>query len=325
MRVAYLGNFEPSHSTENEVRKAMGVLGWEVYPGQENDPDAWGHIAANVSAFDLILWTSTRDLRPDESVQRRLLSVAESAGVPTVFYHLDRWWGLRRERELRDVEWTRCTRVCTADGGHDDRWQAAGVEHRWYPPAVSEFECVPGTPRDDFRSEIAFVGSWDGYGHPEAWHRPALVQWLRDNYGDRVAFWPKRGEHALRGEDLRDLVASTTLFVGDSCILSAEEAQERGTYWSDRCPELTGRGGILAHPWTLGLDAAFPDHIAFWDMGDWDALRMLIDGFFADEFGGDPDWVQAFREMNRAHVLKTATYTVRMEALQAMLTTEGLL
>jgi hypothetical protein len=318
MRWAYIGNFEPPHSTENEVRKAIEANGWTVDCHQENE--SWAGLIDQVAVYDVVLWTSTRSLRPPDAVQAAMLATAANADVPTVFYHLDRWWGLQRERELRSAQWTRCALVCTADGGHDDRWEALGVNHRWFPPAVSEFECRPGTPRDEYRSEIAFVGSWDGYGHREAWHRPALVDFLLDAYGDRVRFWPERGQPALRGGALRDLVASTALFVGDSCILSADEARDQGRYWSDRIPELTGRGGLLLHPWTYGIDSKHR-WVPYWTMGDWDALRSLI-----NEWLGSPDWRrEAWKTHGRDDVLKHHTYTVRMRQLVDTLRDEGML
>ena len=39
MRVAYIGNFEPEYSTENDVRKAFEKLGHQVIKRQENQLD----------------------------------------------------------------------------------------------------------------------------------------------------------------------------------------------------------------------------------------------------------------------------------------------
>ena len=63
MRVAYIGNFEPEWSTENDVRKAFEHLGHEVIRLQENNPQIIGTLRQLVDqrGFDLLLMTSTWD------------------------------------------------------------------------------------------------------------------------------------------------------------------------------------------------------------------------------------------------------------------------
>lgn len=304
MRVAQIGNFEPPHSTENELLRAMTALGWSVSAAQENIPEAWGQIARHVADFDMVLWTRTASLAPHHDIQWAMLQAADDAGVPTVAYHLDRWWGLRREHEIRTEPFFRCRHVCTADGGHDTEWAQVGVNHHWTPPAISEFELGPGTPRDEYASDIAFVGSWDGYGHLEAWHRPKLVGWLADTYGERVRFWPQRGQPAVRGNDLRDLYASVKVVVGDSCILDPGE----GYYWSDRVPETIGRGAMLLHPHTAGITTEFPVGLGTWPMGDWPRLAEMI----GDVLATPGVWRDSTATDAVAHVREHHTYTVRM-------------
>ena len=97
MQIAYVGNFEPAHSTENEVRKALDKLGHDVWLCQEGQPDRWRELTDRVHEFDVILWTRTTDLakRIPHHEQIQLLLAARRADVPTVAFHLDRWWGLR--------------------------------------------------------------------------------------------------------------------------------------------------------------------------------------------------------------------------------------
>ena len=308
MKVAQIGNFEPSHSTENELLRAMRYgVHWDVDPVQENDVAGWGRVTARVAEYDLVLWTRTASLSPDHAAQWALIEAAEAAGVPTVAYHLDRWWGLRREAEVKREPFFRCAYVCTADGGHEDAWTSVGVNHLWYPPAVSQWECRPGTPRPEYAADVAFVGGWDGYGHSEAWHRPALVNHLRSTLGDRVRFFPARGEPAIRGRALRDLYASVKVVVGDSCILSPGEHH----YWSDRVPETTGRGAYLVHVDTPGLGDAHPS-VGRWPMGDWDQLDALVSIALDDDEGRGQLSAHAAEETFEAH-----TYTDRMIRLAA--------
>lgn len=314
MLVHYVGNFGPSHSTESHVAQALEAIGVTVVREQENEVD-WATLAGRVAAADFCLWTTTYDYAPPRTfdAQRKFLA---NVDVPVVGFHLDRWWGLNRENRVHESPFFRSVLVVTADGGHDREWVDAGVNHRWMPPGVSEFECGGGTFREELASPVAFVGSWQGGYHQEWGHRDQLVSFLQRHKG-ACAFWPRRGEHAVRGERLRDLYASVGVFVGDSCLAGGVS-----NYWSDRVPEALGRGGFLLHPTVDGLGDHFTDgeHLRTWRAFDWDALAWLIDYYVAN-----PDEAQAIGRAGREHVLKTATYTVRMRQLVDLLHAEGIL
>ena len=317
MQIAYAGNFDPPHSTENEVRKALEHLGHDVWLCQEGQPDRWRELTDRVADFDVVLWTRTADLakRIPHRDQIQLLLAARRADVPTCAFHLDRWWGLR-EHGREDSVWTepffRCEHFFSTDGAHDLEWATAGVNHHWMPPAVSEFECERGTPRDEWRSDIGFLGSWRHY-HGEHTHRRELVEWLRATYGDRVRFFPEPGQPGIRGDDLRDLIASVKVWVGDSCLAPRADGGPMVRYWSDRVPEITGREGYLIHPWVEGLPEQHPS-VVTWPLGDWDALNAAIDEPLEvwNTRRGDAAKMQA-------ETLERHTYTVRMrEVLEAV-------
>lgn len=319
MHVAYIGNFSALHSTENHVARALEANGHIVERCQEG-PAVWSSLPGRLDATpDFVLWTHTHGLAPEQAHhdQAAFLARCRNAGIPTVAYHLDLWWGLDREPQVHVEPFFRCDLVCTADGGHDPQWEAIGVNHRWFPPAVSEAECAPGRPRREYRSDVAFVGSWAGGYHEESRHRYELVNWLRTTYGETCRFWPKPARHAVRGADLRDLYASVKVAVGDSCLVP-----RLSRYWSDRVPETVGRGALLLHPDVEGLTEQFKpgEHLDTWRAGDWDALRTLIDGYLADD-----DRRAAVAAAGRAHVLEHHTYEVRMRQLVDALTSDGLL
>lgn len=316
MRVAYIGNFRPEHSTENEIRQAWGILGHDVVALQEDEVD-WHTLPDQVrdADCDLVMWTRTADLdRVGRDVQMNALGRLEDAAVPTVAYHLDRWWGLRREVDVEGTPFFRCALVVTADGGHDDRWAALGINHRWLPPAVSELECGLGAFREELASDIAFVGSWQGY-HREWRHRAALVRCLQHTWGDRVRFWPEPGQPSVRGEPLRDLYASVKVVVGDSCLAGGATR-----YWSDRIPETVGRGGFLVHPYVDGLTLHFRPgaHLWTWDIGDWTRLRDVVDRFLDDH-----ETRTRVSLAGREHVRRNHTYTKRMQEIVDLVHAEG--
>jgi hypothetical protein len=316
MKVVYVGNFGPAHSTESHVAQALEAIGVEVVREQEQKVD-WSTLAERCRGATFFLWTSTHDYSPPSlyPAQRQFLA---DCPVPTVGYHLDIWWSLSREHRVREAPFFQVGLLVTADGGHDDRWVDAGINHRWMPPAVSEFECEPGVERGEFCSPVAFVGSWDGGYHAEHQHREQLVRWLQKRRPD-CQFWPKPRQHAVRGEALRDLYASVGVVVGDSCF-----AGQIVNYHSDRIPETVGRGGFLLHPAVEGVTdgTLYTDgeHLRTWRVGDWEALHYLIDHYLAH-----PDEARQIARQGRRHVLEHHTYTVRMRQLVDLLRTEGLI
>lgn len=324
MKVAYIGNFRPPHSTENHVATALrSTPGVQVDYLQENEPPVWQRLAAgDFGGADMILWTRTGWDWPavgwthDEArdAMRAMLLNAAEEGIVTVGFHLDRWWGLNREGQVLDEPFFQCDYVFTADGGHDAEWAAVGVNHCWLPPAVSRPECYPGRARREFSLPVTFVGSWQGGYHAEWTHRPALISWLQQTYGSGLALWPRPGRPALRGQALRDLYASTQVVVGDSCLVGAP-----ARYWSDRIPETTGRGGFLIHPWVEGLDEQHP-HLVTWPIGDWDRLAGLIDHYLSH-----PAERRDLAAMNQAHTLDWHTYERRMIQVLDHLRAEGAL
>ena len=312
-RIAYLGNFQSPHSTENHVARAFTKQGHVVYPLQENNVESWellrrwcqsGVWPGQTEPPTFVLRTRTWEL-PEFKAAQTMRMLADS-GIPTVGFHLDRWWGLPREREVAAQSFFLCDLVITADGGHAQNWVDAGVNHVWLPPGVSEFECrrTP-VPRTDMDDQVVFVGSWDGY-HPEWPWRLELIEFLRSTYGDRFHTFPAKGSPAVRGQELVDLYAADAVFVGDSCLIGAPHS-----YWSDRIPETLGRGGMLVHPWVDGLDEHFgPEHLATFPIPDKDALRNVIDHYLDDH-----DSRRAMASAGQEHVLAHHTYEVRVDQI----------
>lgn len=324
LHVAQIGNHEPRHSTETHLARAWEHNGHRVTRIQEQ-AGAWDQLLAVVASDrpDLVMWTRTGSHDQDPHDRKMVaINLCEQLGVPVVAYHLDRWWGLSREDQVRTEAFFRCTVVITADGGHQDHFEEAGVNHHWLPPGVSLAECEPGTPSGRWRSEVCFVGNpghrRGGY-HSEWGHRDELVSWLQRTYRRRFRLFPDPGRPAIRNEQLRDLYASSTVCVGDSCLVPRPDGPAT-RYWSDRIPETIGRGGFLLHPYVEGLDEHFDldHHLVVWPMGEWDHLRYLIDHYLAN-----PDERQRIADAGRAHVLAHHTYERRMEQVLDILCEEG--
>lgn len=307
-----MGDFGRPFNTEVHVSAALRELGHEVLEVPERGLD-WSTLPIRARRRGLVLWTHS--LPGDHAAQLRALGELRDAGVGTVSFHLDRWWGLSlREAQVREDPFFRTDLVVTADGGHADRFQAAGVRHMWLPPAVHGPEVGRGIVREGYRSDVAFVGGAGDYPHPE-WRdeRGRLIQFLRDRYGDRFRLWPESRARQIRGRELNDLYASVKVVVGDSCLAGAVSH-----YWSDRIPETLGRGGFLVHPHVEGLEDWYRngEHLVTFDLGNLALLGASIDAALEDPEGRQEITANALKL-----VAERDTYRHRLEevlgALQA--------
>lgn len=318
MRIAYLGNFAPrtakgeEFSTESHVALSLEDLGHKVIRIQEGDVRATD-VPDHARGCDLMLWTQTYGLAVSGgSVEDRWAMLAGLSGIPVVGFHLDLWWGLRRAVQISEREpFFGVDVLYTSDGGHDAEWEAAGINHRWSPPAVYGGECYLAEPRPQYRSDVAFIGSWRGYNHEEHWPaRQAMLQALRARYRHRFAMWPRN--HAIRGDELNRLFGSVKVVVGDSCL-----AGRIPRYWSDRVPETLGRGGFLIHPWVEGIEEHYTDgeHLRLFPAGDHREMLRLVDYYLAH---GEER--EAIRWSGMMHVKANHTYAHRMQRILSEVT-----
>jgi hypothetical protein len=322
LTVAYVGNFGPPNSTENDLLKALGNLGHSVIPLQEEQRASWQALRQGITdvAYDLILWTRTASLAAEipHDVQRLMQYQARRAGIPTVGYHLDRWWGLARETDIFTEPWFQCDHVFTADGAHAANWLIAGVNHHWLPPAIAADKCYRGSIRDDFNWQAAFVGSWQGGYHEEWPHRQQLVDKLRNALGRKVAFFPQRqGDQRIDREDRADLFATVKVVIGDSALVPAYEGVPMHHYCSDRVFETIGQGGLLLHPYVEGIIGNNPadifqagTHCLAWTLYDWADLAAKIQWAATHPAAAETIKQTGFDLVRTSH-----TYNQRMQAM----------
>lgn len=257
------------------------------------DPD---HLAG----VDLIVWSKSRALAVRFD-QRAMLTAAEQTGTRVVAYHLDRWWGLARESEISDDPFFRAPLVVTTDGGNDDLWERAGVQHAWVPPpAPDSLVTLTGRPNPRLSGKAVFVGSWQRYAHPEWRYRTALIKRLKRRFSSRLVTFPGPDGQRVTGQPLADIVASAAVVIGDSALPGS------GRYWSDRVPITLGLGGVLVHPEVEGMDAYFQSGVHYLGapIEDPDALGDVVAEVLAGKIDTAP-----LREAGRAAVQAGHTYT----------------
>lgn len=267
MKMLYIGNFEPSFSTENHYRMSFEALGVEVVPLQENRWEYWEHTAFD--DVDLVLYTRTWGVVP-ESFLRRM----EAQGAITAGVHLDKWHGLHREADLVNHSMFSVGHFFTCCGDDLDAMRQVGINAHYLPAGVVDprlvGERVPGNPNPGrWPWSVVFVGSYDY--HPEH-PRAQLIDACQARWGER--FGRVAGDTStgtLREQELDDLYATVPVVVGDSCFASWE-----CNYWSDRFYETWGRGGFLVFPriWSLMQEiGGYPSYEA----GDYESLFREVD------------------------------------------------
>lgn len=302
MTLAYLGNHSVPTSTESYVTKALESLGHKVKRFQENRAPYY-HLPTKLRSakVDTLFWTRTPSYRCDPVEQARFVKDCERIGIRTVGLHLDKYWDLDRETDIHNHPWWRQDFVFTADGGNQDRFADAGVNHYWWRPAVPASQCVRGVYRPEYASPIAFVGS-QRYHHEWPW-RQQLIKYLNLTYRKRFRQFGRSGDR-LADDQLSDAYASVKVVVGDSCGVGG-----RGYYWSNRIPETLGRGGFLLHPAVKGMEDHYADgeHLVTYKAGDARGLKLIIDRWLQD-----PDGRDRISNAGMKRVLERDTFETRM-------------
>lgn len=308
MRILYVGRFIQGEEWRTEPQVASALREWhhEVIEHQLNVSSLHRlPQAIHRQKPDLVLWTYNSQLIRNDRLAQRVFKEVEMTGVMTAAYHLDRYWDLKRESSIYTEPWWQVDLCMTADGGNQKRFEDAGVNHSWLPPAIHgpDTELIGHRSRR-YRAKVAFVGSWQNY-HPEWPWRMAMIEHLRKRYGDDFHTFPEQFDRPIRGQALNDLYASVDVVVGDSIFAGTPKGSR---YWSDRPIETLGRGGCLVFPHVEGLEQNFRDgeHLRYFDAGDpysmFDAIDELLD---------DPVQRDDLREQGRAEVKENHLYRHR--------------
>ncbi len=277
----YVGNFEPGHSTETHIALTLQDMGHSVIQVQEDKiPTRMIEHVLEKQHPDLFLYTRTWGMLGTRVEGMGVLEQCRLLGIPTASYHLDLYFGLRREDTMEGDPFWSTDFVFTPDGGHEAEFKAAGINHHYVRPGVYKHECVPANYRAAVSSPVAFIGSANEYHHEEYPYRRQLVEWLRSAYGADFQLWGN-DTIVMRGKALNEVYASTGVVVGDSLCLGFTHPY----YWSDRVYETLGRGGFIIHPYIKGMDEEFTDgeSIVFYDYGDWGGLKDKIDYYLSHD------------------------------------------
>jgi hypothetical protein len=303
MRIAFLGNFAVPYSSETHHARSLETLGHEVIRLQEPST-AVSVITEQALRADAFVWIHTHGW--DTPGIDFALRAIKNAGIPTLTYHLDLWWGLQRQKDVRSSPYWDLDHFFTVDKKMAD-WLTDNtpVKGHYLPAGVFDEECFISSEPSPFANDVIFVGS-RGY-HPEWPWRPQLIDWLRNTYGSRFTHIGGDGDSGtLRGAALNAAYSGSKVAVGDTLCLGFDYPW----YASDRLFEAPGRGGFQIFPRIKGIPELFDGTMEFFTFGDFDGLKDLIDYYLEHD---QPR--EALRTMCHEHVKTHHTYVQRWETI----------
>ena len=321
MRISFLGNHEPSFSTESDWAWTYERLGHEVLRFQETgaNPSTTDEIWEQSQNADLFHYVHTHSaVTPGSFDVLELLKRFKEKSIPTIGVHLDYWRGLEREKDVGTHPWWHTDYTFTADGGSNNWYREQGINHYYLKAGVVERDCYLGEYREEYACDVAFVGSY--HYHPEHWYRPFLIDWAKSAYKDN--FRRFAGDvpphNTIRGNDLNDLYASVKINIGDSLNIGFKHPD----YFSDRVFETTGRGGFLIHPYVKGIEDCFEigKELVVYEYENFAELRRLIDYYLEHD-----DERNEIRLAGQQRTLKNHTYTNRVKEMFEILKQESAL
>jgi len=294
MKIILVGNMEPLFSSESHYKWTLEHMGHIVIPFQENRTNA-NEILDACKKSDCLFWVHTHSWSfPGENE-----ITPESIKIPSFSYHLDRYFGIgSREKDYLKHPSFHLDYFFSTDGGNEDGWKAAGINHVYLPAGVVEYGAYMGTPKEP-KIDILFAGSTQY--HAEYPFRPRMVAALGYKYGNR--FQVRTG---VRESPLNDLYASAKICVGDHIFAGCP------LYASDRLFETVGRGGFIIYPDTPGVTDLIPGLLTYQPQNIEDLISKI------DYYLLEPQ-----HDFERRHrmllsfdwVRKNATYTQRLEKI----------
>ena len=325
MKIAYVGNRNnlasdgKSFNTEAHIALSLQKLGHEVLFIQENELQP-GTLVERVGDADFFLWTRT--WKPSDGtghVSEADLQALKDAGKLTVSFHLDKYAGIQRDGGLATDTFWRTDYVFSPEGSTQSKqiFESHGINQRYLPPGIYEGDCYITEPVEHFKHDVVFVGGGIDYMHPEWPYRRKLVEWLQETYGDRFGKYG-HPERTVRGHELNQLYSSSKVVIGDSLCKDFFDS----FYYSDRCFEVTGRGGMLITPYIPGMTDHFTDRkeAVFYAFDNWAQLKFMIDYYLEHD-----DEREAIRLAGHERTKTENTYTQRMKFMIETLAKEAAL
>jgi glycosyltransferase involved in cell wall biosynthesis len=283
-KIVFLGNFNVDFTTETHHAKSLESLGHTVIRLQEGTATG-NQVMVQARNADLFVWVHTHKWTTGGTMNMKMvLKELRRIGVPSISYHLDLWFGLRRQIDLerspvyQDIEYFFTVDKLMADW-FNEKTRVKGV---FLPAAVFGEEAYIHSDYDKqrFDHDVIFVGS-KAY-HPEWQYRPKLINFLKETYGKRFTHVGPDGDTGgLRGDKLNEMYVRSKIAVGDTLNIDFKYPH----YSSDRLFESTGRGAFTIYPRIEGITDWYEDgkEIVYYEHGNLDDLKEKINYYLVHD------------------------------------------
>lgn len=310
MKIVFVGNHSVSYSSETHHCNSLESLGHEVLRLQEGRVSG-ELIVERCKDADLLVLVHTHGWQTEK------IELLNSLKIPIISYHLDLWLGINREKELTDDpvykiydHWFVTDKLMV-----DWLNQNTNTKGHFLMAGVYDKECFINKSYNpkEFDYDVIFVGSRNY--HPEWEFRPKLIDWLKNNYGNRFLHVGGDGDTGtVRGWALNRIYARSKIAVGDTLNIGFDYPW----YSSDRLFESMGRGGFTIYPDIKGLSNYFKDgkHLAYYRHGDFDNLKKKIDYYLENESEREKIRLTGHEECKKNHTYVKRWQTILNEVLK---------
>lgn len=259
MKITIIGKFKKLYD-EEYIARSFEMLGHEVQRLDERNIMAYINGMTDEFNPDLVIWTKLQHSAAKD-IRSHMMK------YKTVCWVFDLYFGYAREYRLTSHPAFTADYVFTTDGGHDEDFKKAGINHHCVRQGIFKEDCflLPSTAKD----EIVFVGS----ENPLHLTRAKQIDFVNNNYPGKFKWYGRFNSDEIRDQELNELYAKTAIVIGDS-VYSPH-------YWSNRVVETLGRGGFLIHRDVPGIKEEYP-HLVTYD-GTLDDLKAKIDYYLTHD------------------------------------------
>lgn len=271
MKIAYVGSFQRLYDEEG-IARSFEKLGHTVLRFEESEfsDSSVGEIICEKPDFLL-----GAKYKIDEWLARLLLKECSANGIQTVCWVPDLYFGLYREGRVRSkTPMFSCDVVFTPDGGHNEEWKKARINHKLLRQGIFDESIGIGeSSLSPYDADVCFIGS-ENHAFP---YRQELNRRLKERYESRFLWVGKDNAREVRGSKLNNLLATVPVVVGDSVYSPY--------YWSNRVYEVIGRGGFIIHPNIEGLEEEFVFYkeLVPYHYGNWNELFEQIEYYLSHQ------------------------------------------
>jgi len=290
MKIFYIGKFAKIWD-EKQISISLEQLGHEVFEQDENESEE--RIRKNVISFkpDVVLFAKLqiRNALP-------FLQWLKRSGYKTVSWTFDLYFNYVREDKVKYYPFIKADYVFTTDGGHDDKFREAGINHQLLRQGIFQDQAIMMPSEKEY--DVVFVGC-ENLNYP---YRQEMMAYIEKYYP--IKWFGRYNTDEVRGLKLNELYGKSKIVIGDSV--------PSPYYWSNRLYETIGRGGFTIFPYIKGIDSEFTlgKHFVTYEHGNLKDLQEKIEYYLKNDEEREKIRKAGFEHCKRHH-----TYKKRCEQL----------